>query len=67
MYELIIEVEWPLSLAFNSELGSRFNLSNQARDRSLLGYDIRINVLSIPPMVSNSLKRFKGCHLRGEF
>lgn len=49
------------------ELGNKFNLSNQARDRSLLDYDIGINVLLKPPTVSNSLKRLRGCHLRGEF
>jgi len=42
---LILEIEWPLTLAFDSDLGNKFNLSNQARDRSLLGYDIGINVL----------------------
>jgi len=65
--KLIVEIEWPLTLTFDSELGNRFNLSNQVRDRSLLGYDIGINVLLIPPTVSNSLKRLRGCHLRGEF
>jgi hypothetical protein len=37
--KLILEIEWPLTLAFDSDLGNKFNLSNQARDRSLLGYD----------------------------
>jgi hypothetical protein len=53
--------------AFDSDLGNRINLSNQARDRSLLGYEIGINVLLKPPMVSNSLKRLRGCQLQGEF
>jgi len=54
-------------LVFDSDLGNKINLSNQARDRSLLGYDMGINVLLKPPTVSNSLKRLRGCHLRGEF
>jgi len=65
--KLILEIEWPLTLAFDSDLGNKFNLSNQARDKSLLGYDIGINVLLKPPTISNSLKRLRGCHLRGEF
>jgi len=42
-------------MTFESDLGNKFNLSNQVRDRSLLGYDIGINVLLKPPTVSNSL------------
>ncbi|RHN43441.1 hypothetical protein MtrunA17_Chr8g0387871 [Medicago truncatula] len=30
----------------DSELGNKFNLSNQARDRSLLGYDIGIDIIT---------------------
>jgi len=62
-----LEIEWPLTLAFHSDLGNKFNLSNQARDRSLLGYDIGINVLLKHPTISNSLKRLRGCYLQGEF
>jgi len=62
-----LEIEWPLTLAFDSDLGNKFNLSNQARDRSLLGYDIGINVILKSLTVPNSLKRLRGCYLRGEF
>jgi len=54
-----------ISLAFDSDLGSKCNLSNQARDRSLLGYDIGINVLLKPQTVPNSLKRLRGFLLAG--
>ena len=55
------------NLTFDSDIGNKFNLSNQARDRSLLGYDLGINILLKPPTVSNSLKRLRGCYLQGEF
>ena len=62
--QIDFKIEWPLNLAFDFELGNKFNLSNQVRDRSLLGYDIGINVLLKPPTVS---KRLRGCHLQGKF
>jgi len=55
------------NLTFDSDIGNKFNLSNQARDRSLLSYDIGITVLLKPPTVLNSLKRLRGCYLRREF
>jgi len=52
---------------FDSDLGNKFNLNNQTRERSLLGYDIGFNVLLKPLTVSNSLKRLMSCHLQREF
>jgi len=51
MYELILELEWPLVMAFESNLGNMSNLSNWTRGRQLLGYDLEINGLLKPSTV----------------
>jgi len=43
------------------------NLSNYARDRQIIGYDLGIKRMLKPSKISNSLKRLMGCPLWREF
>lgn len=51
---LNLNINWLLAITIELDLIIVVNLTGQTRDRCLLGYDLRINVLVKPSTVTNS-------------